>query len=238
MSPSRRRAPRARLTYAIALLLPAGIALGAGAQGGGKAEDAYERLSGEVLADTLLAGSAQSFRAPPWLELKAPSRGRESRTFASASWVLLSDEFGAGDRFAGSGSGIEARLDLRRPSGWGAAFAFSTADRGVFSVVDDRPVSIARYLVGATRTPERAGRWSISGGAGFAWNVFDVDAADAALDIEGAGGYAELRAVGLVGKRARVEASGRAVYWRGKDGLGGSGAELSIVLGVGMGFRF
>lgn len=235
MSPPRRRAPAARLTCALAFFLPASFALGAGASGDAGAEDVYERLAGKVLAEALLAGSAQSFRTPPWL---APARERESRTFASANWVLLSDELGAGDRFAGSGSGVEVRLDLRRPSGWGAAIAFSTAGRGVFSVVDDRPVNVARYLLGATHTPERAGRWSLSPGAGLAWNVFDVDAADPALDIEGAGGYAELRAVGLLGKRARIEASGRAIYWRGSDGLGSSGTELSLVFGIGMGFRF
>jgi hypothetical protein len=208
------------------------------ASGLGEASDAYERLAGEVLAEALFADHAPAFRPPPWLGQNAASNERYGRTSASASWVLLSDEFGAADRFAGTGSGVEVRLGLRRPSGWGGSLAFSTVDRGVYSVVDDRPVRVERYLLGASRAPARPGRWSLSPGAGVAWNVFDVDGADPALDIEGTGGYAELRLLGRLGRRGRLEASGRAIYWRGKDGLGGSGAELSLVLGVGIGVRF
>ncbi|MHC4249031.1 MAG: hypothetical protein ACYS9X_07880 [Planctomycetota bacterium] len=236
MSRSLRAISATRLACALGVLLSARAALAA--SGGGEASDAYERLAGEVLAEALFADRAPAFRPPPWLEQNPAPNGRDGGTSASASWILLSDEFGAADRFAGTGSGVEVRLDLRRPSGWGGSLAFSTVERGVYSVVDDRPVRVERYLLGAIRAPARPGRWSLSGGAGIAWNAFDIDGAPPALDIEGAGGYAELLVVGLLGRRCRLEASGRAIYWRGKDGLGGSGAELSLVLGVGIGVRF
>jgi hypothetical protein len=241
LAPSRPRARATLLPCALGVILSGSASFAASGDGeAGDVGDVYTRLSGEVLAEALFVDAAPAFRAPPWLGPGpgAVGRGGEGLMSASASWVLLSDELGAADRFAGTGSGVEVRLDLRRPSGWGGSLAFLTVDRGVWSAVDDRPVSVERYLLGASRAPALPRRWSFSGGAGLAWNVFDVDGAAAALDIEGAGGYAELRAVGLMGRRCRLEASGRAIYWRGKDGLGGSGAELSLVLGVGIGVRF
>ena len=231
-----------RLTCAFGVLFAGGVSLAASEAG--KDGDAYARLSGDVMAEalivdqTLFADEAPAFRAPPWLAAGRVASGGEGGASASASWVLLNDELGAADRFAGTGSGLEVRLAFRRPSGWGTSIAISTVDRGVYSSVDDRPVSIERYLFGANCTPARPGRWRLSPGVGLAWNVFDVHGADPALDIEGAGGYAELRALGSLGRRSWLEASGRAIYWHGKDGLGGSGAELSLSLGIGLRLRF
>jgi len=200
--------------------------------------DAYARISGDIVAEALFAEEAPALQSPPWLgPLRTAFKG-ESGVYAHVNWVLLNDELGAGDRFTGTGSGIEARLDIRRSSGWGASVAFSRVDRGVYSAVDDRGVSVKRYLLGASRVPAGGRRWSLSPGAGFAWNVFDVHGDDPSLDIEGAGGYLELRAVGRVGRRGRLEAGGRAIYWRGEDGLGGSGDELSLVFDLGLGLRF
>lgn len=200
--------------------------------------DAYARLSGAILSDALFVDEAPAFRAPPWLAGRRVATEREREVYVSAGSVLLSDELGAADRFVGTGSGVEVRIDVARPSGWGASFAFVSVDRGVYSTADDRGVSVERYLIGVSRSPARGRRWSLLPGAGLAWNVFDIHGGDPALDIEGAGGYVELRAVGRLGRRCRLEAGGRAIYWRGKDGLGGSGEELSIVLGVGLALRF
>jgi len=199
---------------------------------------AYARISGDIVEEALFAEKAPALLAPPWLgPLRIAFKG-ESGVYAHASWVLLNDEVGAGDRFAGTGSGMEVRFDLRRSSGWGASLAFSQVDRGVYSAVDDRDVIVERYMLGLNRAPGGGRRWGLSPGAGVAWNVFDIQGDDSSLDIEGAGGYVELRAVGRLGRRGRLEAGGRAIYWRGEDGLGGSGDELSLVLNLGLGLRF
>jgi len=226
----------ASLTCVLCILLSGGASLAA--SDSEKSGDAYARISGDIVAEALFAKEAPTLQSPPWLgPLRLALKG-ESGVYAHASWVLLSDELGAGDRFAGTGSGMEVRFDLRRSSGWGASFAFSRVDRGVYSAVDDRGVSVKRYLLGASRVPAGGGRWGLSPGAGLAWNVFDIQSDDPLLDIEGAGGYVELRAVGRLGRRGRLEAGGRAIYWRGEDGLGGSGDELSLAFDLGLGLRF
>jgi hypothetical protein len=200
--------------------------------------DAYARLSGDILAEALFVDEAPAFLTPPWITTSRGTSEDVGGTYVSAGWVLLSDELGAADRFVGTGSGVEVRIDLTRPSGWGVTLAYMSVDRGVYSAADDRGVSVERFLLGVSRTPARDRRWGLAPGVGVAWNVFDIHGDDPALDIEGGGGYVELRAIGRIGRRFRIEAGGRAIYWRGKDGLGGSGAEVSVIVSAGLALRF
>ena len=132
----------ARPLCALCALLLGGATLAASESD--KSGDAYARISGDIVAEALFAKEAPVLQSPPWLgPLRLALKG-ESGVYAHASWVLLSDEMGAGDRFAGTGSGMEIRFDLRRSSGWGASLAFSRVDRGVYSSSSAARCSMAR----------------------------------------------------------------------------------------------
>ncbi len=201
----------------------------------GGEDNGYDRLSGEVLAEALIAREPQEFYEPPGqVLLQSPSGGTGARpTFSLvAGLVPISNELGASRDFAGNGSGFEVGVGVHSQSGWSWSAGWFRASEGIYSDVDRRPAAIEHYLIGVSYARVKRRGIRITPGAGLAWNRVDIESKSAVRDIEGPGGYLGLRVSLDLAARLQIGAGGKLILWRGKDGLGNTASEMSLMAGL------
>lgn len=219
----------------IATFLVAGMTSGAPA---GESPDALDRLSEEIIRGELLAESPEEFGEPPSVRWTV-ANGDARHLVVSAGLLLRSVEHGDAADFAGDdGSGAEVRLDLVRPDGWNVSFALSQATNDVYSAVDESSAEIDRYLLGMERSWSVGRSIALATGVGVVWNDLEIEAGDPKRDIDGFGGYIEIRMTVSFAKRFRLGFGGRALFWEGEDGFGNTGSELSTTFATELGFCF
>jgi hypothetical protein len=208
-------------------------------------EEDFDSLAGELLRKKLVGDQPQEFAEPPWVGPAATEpppassgAGSSKKLFLSAGMLLSSTEHGAVTEFVGSdGSGTEVRLGYGAPNRWSLSIALSQTVDGAFSQVDGTESVLNRFMLGTGRSWRLGRKMSIGAGGGLAMNILDIDDPEPNRDIEGLGGYLELR-LGLTFGSFDVGVSGRALAWQGTDGFGNKGSEFSTVIGADLGLRF